>query len=131
MAEPEVKKSVAGRMAFVIIVLVLGATVVLPRFRGPARQTAQGTITQVDPAAKHVSLEYIEPANGATREVSGEVSATCKITVNGAAATLAQLQKGDTVWAQGLVERHKESGKRTTHIVVEEIRVTRGGGNAS
>jgi len=122
------KKSISGRLALVVIGLAIGASVILPRFRSPARHEVQGTITHVDLAGGRAAIEYIDPANGATREVTGEVPASCSITIDGVPATLADLRTGDRVTARALIDRRKNRNAGQSRVVAEEIHVTRGHG---
>ena len=119
------KKTRSRRIALAVIVFVIGAAIVLPRFRGAARHEIQGTIIQIDVGARRATLEYIDSANGATREVTGEVPPKCTITINGNAATLADLRISDIVLAQGQVDRRKKAGTTEMRIVADEMRVIR------
>ena len=89
----------------------------------------QGTIVRVDVGARWAALEYFDPGNGATREVTGEVPPKCTITIDGKVATLADLRIGDVVVVTGQVNRRKKTGKDETRIVAEEIRVIHRNGN--
>jgi hypothetical protein len=128
-APPSEKQGFSRRIALLVIVLVVGAAMILPHLLSPARHEVRGTLVSVDVAAGKATLEYIDPANGATRDVTGEVPSSCKITIDGKAATLADLKKGDVVVAQADIDRYKGTEKSGHRIVAKEIHVTRAGGS--
>jgi|GEM_PF-2772012 len=114
-------------VAIAVTAVIILAVIVVPPFLPGATHEAQGTITHISPAAREVSVEIIDPANGTTREFTGVVAADCAITINGRAAQFADLRVEDSIHASARIEHgdRGSDGKKKNGLTAERIDVTR------
>ena len=120
----------AARKWVLAVVLVVAGVAAIEFLRTSSRRfvhEASGTVVAVDPAARTAKLEMIDPANGATRQFDGAIPETCKITINGRPATLADLRVGDAVQVRVRIERHgsRSDRNRKTLTTAEAIDIQR------
>jgi hypothetical protein len=119
-----------GARKWVLAVVLIVGLAAFEFLRSSSRRfvhEASGTVVAVDSAARTAKLEMIDPANGATRQFDGAIPETCKITVNGTPATLADLRVGDAVQVRVRIERRgsRSDRDRTTLTTAEAIDIKR------
>jgi len=114
-------------MAIVLGAWIVLAAIVLPRFMPDATHEAKGTITYIDTGVSTITVEVIDPANGATREFTGIVPADCIITINGRPAEFSDLRVYDTIHARARIGHGDRGpdGSRETRLAAARIDVTR------
>ena len=92
-----------------------------PHEAAPKVDTITGVITQIDPVARRVTLEFQRQDSDSRGTLVAHVSADAKVFINGVASALDQLRVGET--ATGYGTREKQDGG--TIITALEIHVQR------
>ncbi len=86
----------------VIVVVTTIAVAVLPDIISAYKvRSVEGTITFVDVASRHASLEVRSPKDGHLVEISGVVPEDCPILINGRKGSLAEVVTGDRAAVSG------------------------------
>lgn len=69
----------------------------------PQVRTVEGTIVQLDPAARRAAIEIRHPRTGKSILIHGDVPADCDIRIDDREATLADLTLGERARVQGTI----------------------------
>lgn len=113
-------------LVFVAAAVVLGAMFWL-RSGKRATEEGLGTITALDVAGRHATIEVSDPSTGVTREYEGEVPADCRIKIDDKDVGFGDLKVGDYVRVRAKLERRAKTpgGKKRPYMVAEQVVVLR------
>lgn len=87
----------------VVIIVGAGITYVTRMQQPIEREGIEGIITQLDPLTRAASLEIMHPKTGRPIEIEGEVAADCLILRDGQQISMADLEPGVSIKADGLL----------------------------
>jgi|GEM_PF-3486013 len=121
---PNAKPAGKGPVIIGLLVLVAIAGVYAYLQQGDMF-TRSGTVVFVDAEKRVAELEWRE-GNGPAKSKEGIVHPDCKITVNGKAGTIEDIQIGDKVTAKLEYRSYKDDqGKKVREWIVHEANITR------
>ena len=120
------KQPVNKALLVVAGVIVLGAMIWL-RSGKRATEEGVGTITALDVASRHATIEVSDPSTGKTREYEGDLPANCAIKIDDKDMAIGDLKVGDYVRVRARLERRAKTpgGKKKPYMVAEQVVVLR------
>ncbi len=90
-------------IAVIVVVVAIAAWQAARALRPRNLRIESARITKFDPVTRKGEIEFVHPKSGRTMTVSGSVAESCTITINGAPATIADVQVGDVATVEGVV----------------------------